>query len=212
VYYNQDHIKRREKDKRHHDLITALKEGPPNWGLHPQLATTVNRRGTSTENALKGGQPRRQPHPQPGPCPFCKGNHCRSKCPHLQMEGGVQPLMDWWVLGLLSMLHFLTSMLRSLWVAIMAEKWKAIYLLESGAHFFLTFLSWSPVQWQGYCSGHIQQASGVLFYLASDLLLGRTPLLSLLIFSETAVPLLGWDLLSPGNLFLTSKVFTFNNV
>jgi hypothetical protein len=27
---------------------------PPNWGLHPELATMVDRRGTSAEDAQKG--------------------------------------------------------------------------------------------------------------------------------------------------------------
>jgi hypothetical protein len=66
---------------------------PPDWGLHPELATIVDRRGTSRKNAQKGDG-LGQPLPQPGPCPLCKGNHWRSKCPHLQMEGGVPPPMD----------------------------------------------------------------------------------------------------------------------
>jgi hypothetical protein len=32
VSYNQDIIKRREKDKKHHDLIAALREGPTQLG------------------------------------------------------------------------------------------------------------------------------------------------------------------------------------
>jgi hypothetical protein len=39
-----------KKDKRHHGLITALR-APPDWGLNPELATVVDRRGTSAENA-----------------------------------------------------------------------------------------------------------------------------------------------------------------
>jgi hypothetical protein len=66
---------------------------PPNWGLHLEFATMMDKRGTSAENA-SGGQPGRQPHAQPGPYPLCKGNHWRSKCPHLQMEGEVPPPMD----------------------------------------------------------------------------------------------------------------------
>jgi hypothetical protein len=54
VYYNWDLTNRREKDKRHHDLIAASREGLPNWGLHPELAIMVDRRGTSAENAQKG--------------------------------------------------------------------------------------------------------------------------------------------------------------
>jgi hypothetical protein len=36
------------------DTMTSLllsKRAPPNWGLHPELATMVDRRGTSAENA-----------------------------------------------------------------------------------------------------------------------------------------------------------------
>jgi hypothetical protein len=40
------------------------------------------------------------------------------------------------------MLHFLASMLRSLMVAIMAEKQKIIFWLDSGAHF--SVLPFSP--------------------------------------------------------------------
>jgi hypothetical protein len=72
-------------EKKIRDIMTSLllsKKTPPDWGLHPELATMV---GTSAENAY-GGQPRRQPRPQLGPCPLCKGNHWRFKCPSLQME------------------------------------------------------------------------------------------------------------------------------
>jgi hypothetical protein len=51
------------------------------------------------------------------------------------MEGKVPLPMEWWVLGLLSRLHFLASTLRSLGLAKMAEKGKVIFLLDSGAHF-----------------------------------------------------------------------------
>jgi hypothetical protein len=80
-------------EKKIRDTMASLllsEWAPPDWSLHPKLATMVDRRGTSAENAQKG----RQPHPQLGPCPLCKGNHWRSKCPHLQMESKVPPPMD----------------------------------------------------------------------------------------------------------------------
>jgi hypothetical protein len=43
------------------------------------------------------------------------------------------------------MLQFLVSMLRSIMVAIMAEKQKIIFLLDSGAHF--SALPFSPGSW-----------------------------------------------------------------
>jgi hypothetical protein len=42
------------------------------------------------------------------------------------------------------MLHFLASMLRRLGVAIMAEKQKVIFLLDSGAHFSVLPFSLGP--------------------------------------------------------------------
>jgi hypothetical protein len=36
---------------------------PPNWGLYLELATIVDRRGTSTENAQKGDSPGDSPGP-----------------------------------------------------------------------------------------------------------------------------------------------------
>jgi hypothetical protein len=81
--------------------------------------------------------------------------------------------------GPLSMLHFLASMLRSLRVAIMAEKQKIIFQLDSGAHFSVLPFSPGPQSNdKSYCSGQIWPALRALLYLASGLLLGRPPLLS----------------------------------
>jgi hypothetical protein len=46
VYYNQD-ITNREHIR---DIMASLLP-PPDWGLYPELATMVDRRGTSAENA-----------------------------------------------------------------------------------------------------------------------------------------------------------------
>jgi hypothetical protein len=77
------------------------------------------------------------------------------------------------------MLHFLASMLRSLLVALMAEKQKIIFLLDSGAHF--SVLPFSPGPWsndKSYHLGQIWPAPRVLFYPASGLLFERLPVLS----------------------------------
>jgi hypothetical protein len=42
---------RREKDKRHMASLLLSERAPPDWGLYPELATVVDRRGTSAENA-----------------------------------------------------------------------------------------------------------------------------------------------------------------
>jgi hypothetical protein len=77
------------------------------------------------------------------------------------------------------MIHFLALMLRSLVVAIMAEKQKTTFQLDSGAHFFV--LPFSPSPWsndKSYHFGQIWPAPRMLFYLASGLLFERPPLLS----------------------------------
>jgi hypothetical protein len=106
--------------------LQLSEKAPPDWGLHPCYHCGL------PEGMQKGGQPGRQPHPPPGPCPFYRRRDATS-------YGLMGP-------GLLSMLYFLASMLRSLRVAIMAEKQTVIFLLDSGAHFCLTFPSQSQVQ------------------------------------------------------------------
>jgi hypothetical protein len=63
---------------------------------------------------------------------------------------------------------------------IMVEKQKVIFLLDSEVHF--SVLPFSPSPWSNdkvIVQGNIWPAPRVLFYLASDLLLGRPPVLSL---------------------------------
>jgi hypothetical protein len=45
VYYNQDTTNRKIRD-----IMTSLLP-PPDWGLYPELATMVDKRGISAENA-----------------------------------------------------------------------------------------------------------------------------------------------------------------
>jgi hypothetical protein len=81
--------------------------------------------------------------------------------------------------GLLSTLHFLALMLRSLMIAIMAEKQKIIFRLDSGAHF--SVILFFPAPWsndKSYHLGQIWPDPRALFYLASGLLFERPPLLS----------------------------------
>jgi hypothetical protein len=81
--------------------------------------------------------------------------------------------------GLLSTLYFLASMLRSLGVAIMPEKQKVIFLLDSRVHFSVLPFSPGPrSNDKSYHLGQIWLAPRALVYPASGLLLGRPPLLS----------------------------------
>jgi hypothetical protein len=96
------------------------------------------------------------------------------------------------------MVQFLASMLRSLRVAMMAEKQKIIFLLDSGAHFSVLPFSPGPQSNdKSYHLGHIWHAPRALFYLTLWPALGETSSsVTLLILPETPVSLLGWDLLS----------------
>jgi hypothetical protein len=124
---------------------------------------------------LKGGQPGRQPQPQRLSAKVTTGglsapvSTWKMRCTSYGLMGP----------GLLFMLHFLASMLRSLGVAIMAEKQKVIFLLDSGAHFSVLPFSLGPrSNDKSYHLGKIWPVPRVLVYPASGLLLGRPPLLS----------------------------------
>jgi hypothetical protein len=122
---------------------------PPNWGLHPKLATIVNRRGTSTENAQKGNSLGDSPSPHQDPVLSAKVTTGGLSAPHLQMEGGVPPPMYLWVPGPPVQAPLLIVNIKESQVSIMVEKQKVIFLQDSGACFsVLPFFpgSWSPVQ------------------------------------------------------------------
>jgi hypothetical protein len=86
-----------------------------NWGLQPELAFIEDRRGTSTENVQKGDSLGDDPTHLQDPAlsakvttggPSALISRWKAGC-HLLWIDGSQ--------GLLSRLHFLTSILRSLW-------------------------------------------------------------------------------------------------
>jgi hypothetical protein len=92
------------------------------------------------------------------------------------MEGEVPPPMDWWVQA--SWPH--STSWHQCWGAIMAEEQKVIFLLDSGACFSVLPFSPGPQSNdKSYCLWQIWPAPRALVYLASGLLLGRPPLLSL---------------------------------
>jgi hypothetical protein len=140
----------------------------------------------------KGGQPRSPP----GPCSLCKGNHWRAKCPLLQMKGGVPPPMDWWVSGPPFQAPLLSINVEESQITIMVEKWKVIFLLDSG----VSVLPFSPCPWSND-KVIIQGISGqpLKHYFTQPLACSWGDhhfYHSFLIVAETPVPLLGWDLLS----------------
>jgi hypothetical protein len=100
------------------------------------------------------------------------------------MEDEVPPSYGLMGPSLRATLHFLASMLRSH----TGRKQKAIFLLDSGACFsVLPFSPGSRSNDRSYRSGQIWLAPRAIVYLASGLLLGRPPFLSLFPHS-TSVP------------------------
>jgi hypothetical protein len=110
VYYNQDITKKREKNKKHHDLIETLRECPT---LQPKLATIVDRRGISTGNAQKGDSLGDSPGPHQDLTPSTKVTTGGLSAPVSRWKMGCHLLWTDGSLGLLSRLHFLTLVLRS---------------------------------------------------------------------------------------------------
>jgi hypothetical protein len=88
--------------KKIRDNIASLllsEKALPNRGLHPELATMVERWGTFPEKAQKGDRPGVSPTPNQDPAFSAKAITKGLSDPHLQMEGKVPPPMDWWVLA-----------------------------------------------------------------------------------------------------------------
>jgi hypothetical protein len=141
LYYNQGVTKKRAKDKEtlwHHHSS----QGVPHL-MGAELGTPVDRRGTSAENTQSGDSLGDSLGPH-WDCAW-KGNHWRSKYPHLQMEGKMPPPMDWWVPGPPVQAPLLNINVEEPWVVIILEKWKVIFLLYSGAYF--SVLPFSPGPW-----------------------------------------------------------------
>jgi hypothetical protein len=107
----------------------------------PSLLPLCTRGALLQEIPKRGIAQKTAPAPL-GPCPFYKGNHWRSKCPCLQVEGGVPPPMDWWFLGLPVQAPLLDINVEEPQVDIIVEKWRVMFLLDDGACF--SVLSFSP--------------------------------------------------------------------
>jgi hypothetical protein len=105
--------------------LLLSERAPLNWGLHPEPAIMVDKRGTSAENAQKGDGPGVSPAPSQDPALSAKvttgGLSALTPPPSLD---GRQGATSYGLMGpsLLSTLHFLALILRSLGVTVMAEK------------------------------------------------------------------------------------------
>jgi hypothetical protein len=139
VYYNQDITNKREKGKRHHDLIAALREGPTRLG--PASWTCYH-------DGQKGDSPGVSPAPNWDPILSAK----------VTTGGPSAPVSSWKVrCHLLWIDGFWPPVLAPLLGINVEEPWRSHNGRKVKGHFparqwspflCLTFLSWSPVQWQ----------------------------------------------------------------
>jgi hypothetical protein len=106
VYYSQDLTKKSDKDKKHKDLIAALREFPTGVPL-PGHATNEDRKDTFIESVKEGGCPGDSPSPLWDHAPYVKATNgglsvpiskWKARC-HLPWIDGSQ--------GLLSRIHSL---------------------------------------------------------------------------------------------------------
>jgi hypothetical protein len=196
VHYNQDLTNRREKDKRHHDLIAALRQGLTQLGPASWTCYHGGQEGTSAEDAQKRDSMGDSPAPNWDPALSARvttgglsARLSRWKArSHLLWIDGSWPPTHAPVLGINVEDPRGSHDGRKTKGHFPARQW-SLFLC-------LTFLSQSPIQWQGYRSGQIWPAPRALFYQASGLLLGRPPLLSL--FSHSP-----WDTSAPAGTGFT---------
>jgi hypothetical protein len=144
VYYNWDLTRKREKDRRHHNLMMVLREFPSWRGPNARTCYHCGQEGNFKWECPWGGQPGRYPWPPLGPWPLCKGNHWKSHCPHLHSEKRPDGSTECFVLGPLVQAPVLVIQIEEHRVVLMVEKHKVIFLLDSGAHFSVILFSPGP--------------------------------------------------------------------
>jgi hypothetical protein len=115
-------LKGKKKIKDTMTLLHLSGRALPNWGLHPEFATIVDRKGTSSENAQKEDSPGGSPAPSWDPALSTKVTTGGVSAPVSRWKGGVPPPMDYWVLGPPVQAPLLSINVEESWLAIMAEK------------------------------------------------------------------------------------------
>jgi hypothetical protein len=105
----------------------------------------VDKRSTSAGNVQKGDSLGDSPGPHWDLALSAKVTTGDLNAPHLQVEGRVLPPMDRWVLGPPGQAPLLDINVEAIRVTIIVEKWKVIFILDSGAHFCV--LPFSPGSW-----------------------------------------------------------------
>jgi hypothetical protein len=113
VYYNWDITLKKKKKTRNTMIHCRSQRGPNLTGACILSLLPLWTGGALPQRMHKRGTTRETARPLPEPCPLCKGNHWRSKCPISRWKVWCHLL---WIDGswaLLCRLH-LTSMLKSL--------------------------------------------------------------------------------------------------
>jgi hypothetical protein len=72
VYYNWDLTKKRDKDKKHQDLIAALRELPTCWGPTPRTYYQCGQEGSSVESVKMWGSLGDNPSPLRDHVPYVR--------------------------------------------------------------------------------------------------------------------------------------------
>jgi hypothetical protein len=143
VYYNQNITKERKRQKITMTSLQLSEKAPPNWGLHLEFATMVDRRGTFTGNAKRGDSPGDSPTPLWDPAFSARVT-----------TGGLSaPVSRWKVRCLLLRIYVSQTPVHAPLLGIHVEEpqgshngreAKVIFLLDSGACFSVLPLSPSP--------------------------------------------------------------------
>jgi hypothetical protein len=140
IYYNWDITKRREKDKKLHDLIAALREGPTRLGPTSQVCYHCGQEEHFHRECIKGGQPT----PNQDPALSAKITTGGLSAPASRWKARCHPL---WIDESQPPVHAPRIHAEEPHSSHDNREAEVIFLLDSGAQFsVLPFLSQSPVQ------------------------------------------------------------------
>jgi hypothetical protein len=141
IYYNWDITKRREKDKKLHNLSAALREGPTRLGPTSQVCYHCGQEGPLPQGMQKGRAARETAPPPTGTAKITTGG---LSAPASRWKARCHPL---WIDESQPPVHTPRIHAEEPQSSHDNREAKVIFLLDSGAQFSaLPFLSQSPVQ------------------------------------------------------------------